>query len=233
VRKLIAAMVAVVVVLGLLVVADRVALGVVESRIASTIQQDQQLQSRPSVKIDGFPFLTQVARHRFGRVTFRATDIKAGGTTAVDVASVSAVLNDVRTSNDFSSATAATATGTGTVTYAALSDQLGTTLSWGGTTSGTEDRLKATPKVTVLGQTLSASVTAQVQVTSAHTIGFTNVKVVGVGVPQLFVSGLEKVFAGSLTVSDLPAGLSLRAVSPTPEGVTLTLTGTNVQLQKN
>jgi hypothetical protein len=233
VRKPIAALIAVIVLLALLVVADRVALGVVESRIAQTIQDDQHLPTRPSVKIDGFPFLTQVARHRFGRVSFHATDIQAGGSTPIVVASVSAVLENVHTSNDFSNATAATASGTGTITYASLSQELGTTLSWGGTTSTAQDRLKATPKVTVLGQTLSASVTAQVQVTSPDSIGFTNVQIVGVGVPQLFVTALETVFTKSLEVSGLPAGLSLRSVSPTPDGVTLNLTGQNLRLDKN
>jgi hypothetical protein len=82
----------------------------------------------------------------------------------------------------------------------------------------------------VLGQTFTGSVSAQIVLTGSNEIGFTGVQFVGIGVPQLAVSALEAVFRKSLTIKNLPAGLSVGDVSANPQGVALTLQGRNLTI---
>jgi hypothetical protein len=228
VRKLLAAVAVIIV---LLVVADRVAVVIVEARIGDAIQSQQNLSSRPSVKIAGFPFLTQVARRSFDKVTFNANTVTVSGANPVVIESVSATLRHVHTSSDFSAGTVQTATGSGVITYASLSKELGSTLSWGGTGSNGRGRLKASATVTVLGQSVTGSASAQLVLTGTNALGFSGVQVEGVGVPQLAVSALESVFKKSLKISGLPVDLSVTDVSANPRGVALSLGGQDLRLK--
>ena len=65
-------LVIVVVLAGLFVVADRIALGYAEDKAATSLQQSQQLNQKPDVTVDGFPFLTQLAAGEFDDVTISA-----------------------------------------------------------------------------------------------------------------------------------------------------------------
>lgn len=227
-RKLLAAVAVIVV---LLVVADRVAVVIVETRIGDTIRSQQALPSRPSVKISGFPFLTQVARHSFDKVTFDASTVTVSGKNPVVIESVTATLRDVHTSSDYSRGTVRSATGSGVITYASLSKQLGSTVSWGGTGSNGRGRLRASATATVLGQSITASASAQLVLTGRNTIGFSGVQLASVGVPQLAVSAVEAIFKKSLTLSGLPVGLSVSDVSANPQGVQLSLIGRDLALK--
>jgi hypothetical protein len=228
VRKLLAAVAVIVV---LLVIADRVAVVIVETRIGDTIQSQQALTSRPSVKISGFPFLTQVARHSFDKVTFDASTVTVSGEDPVVIESVTATLRHVHASSDYSHGTVQSATGSGVISYASLSKQVGSPVGWAGTGSDGRGRLQASATVTVLGQPITASASAQLVLTGPSTIGFSDVQLAGVGVPQLAVATLEAVFKKSLTISGLPVGLSVSDVSANPRGVELSLTGRDLVLK--
>ena len=78
-------LVAVLVVLGLLVVADRVGESVAERTLAD--QLEQELGSRPDVEIGGFPFLTQALRGRYEQLRADAPSAVQGGVTLHDVRS--------------------------------------------------------------------------------------------------------------------------------------------------
>lgn len=71
-RIVVGLLLGVLVLLALLVVADRVAKTVVEHRLAAQIEQSQHLAARPDVTIHGFPFLTQVIGGRYRHVSLRA-----------------------------------------------------------------------------------------------------------------------------------------------------------------
>ena len=75
-RRLVVALVAIV---ALLVVADRVAVLAADHVVAGRIQADQQLDSRPSVSIHGFPFLTQALGGKYDDVTLTLHDLRKGG----------------------------------------------------------------------------------------------------------------------------------------------------------
>ncbi len=62
----------------LLVVGDRVALGLAEDRLAADMQASQRLAQRPDVQIAGVPFLTQAVRGEYDDVRVEATDVDLG-----------------------------------------------------------------------------------------------------------------------------------------------------------
>src|SRR3954453_23691409 len=70
------AVIVVIVILGLLVVADRVALAAAEHVVAGRIQDDQGLSERPDVTIHGFPFLTQALAGRYDEVTLHVQGLR-------------------------------------------------------------------------------------------------------------------------------------------------------------
>lgn len=79
----IALFVVLVLMVGLVIIADRIGVGVAEDRIAD--QANVELQqvgansfARPSVEIAGFPFLTQVLGGNYKKITITATDARSG-----------------------------------------------------------------------------------------------------------------------------------------------------------
>lgn len=68
----------VIVVVGLLVAVDRVALLAAEREVGKRIQREQALATRPDVSIHGFPFLTQVVGGRYDDVTLTVRDLRRG-----------------------------------------------------------------------------------------------------------------------------------------------------------
>jgi LmeA-like phospholipid-binding len=92
----------VVVLLILLFVADRVALAVTENDMASQFQSNG-FPVKPSVTIQGFPFLTQLIGKDFKQVDISASDVPAG---PVTITSVHATATGMHLSSLSSSATA-------------------------------------------------------------------------------------------------------------------------------
>ncbi|WP_431982582.1 LmeA family phospholipid-binding protein [Streptomyces qinglanensis] len=83
--------------LAFLGVADRWAALYAEGRAADQVQSALKLHARPEVHINGFPFLTQVARNRLDDVEVAIPDVPAG---RVSVAQVSGRVEDVRIIGD-------------------------------------------------------------------------------------------------------------------------------------
>src|SRR5258708_36762356 len=76
--------IALVIIVVLLVAIDFAARTVAENVMAGKIEQ-QGLQHKPDVSIDGFPFLTQVASRDFGQVNLAAADQPGGPATITSV----------------------------------------------------------------------------------------------------------------------------------------------------
>jgi len=73
------------VLVGLFVAADRITVGIAESQIAKRIQQSQNLQSKPSVTIANFPFLTQLIGMKLDKVSVDARGITRNGVRVTDL----------------------------------------------------------------------------------------------------------------------------------------------------
>lgn len=96
------ALFSVIVALILLVIADRVALAVTENDFASSIQSNG-LPVKPSVSIEGFPFLTQLLAKDFNQVDISASGVPAG---PVTITSLHATLDGMHISSFSSTASA-------------------------------------------------------------------------------------------------------------------------------
>jgi hypothetical protein len=90
-RRLLALLV---VLLGLLVAADRLGVVYAQSRVASAVRQTEHLEADPTVQIHGFPFLTQLIGERFHDVEVIVKNYRRGN--AIRVSRIDVHLRDVR-----------------------------------------------------------------------------------------------------------------------------------------
>ncbi|MFI1017930.1 DUF2993 domain-containing protein [Streptomyces sp. NPDC020965] len=106
---------------GLFIAADRIAVNLAESEVADRVRSSQGLSSTPEVSINGFPFLTQVVDKRLEDVdvSLGGLSATAGGRT-VNVTEVKAELRDVKVNSSYSSAVAGRADGSARISYADL-----------------------------------------------------------------------------------------------------------------
>jgi hypothetical protein len=224
---------AVLALLVLAIVVDRAAVHIAQNVAASKLQQRENLPSKPSVKISGFPFLTQLASGTFDDVTLDARElVVSGGGRSVTISSLHAELRGLSVSRDLSSATAASGTGRAVISYPALSRSVGTPVVWAGNSADARGRVRASKTVTVLGQSFSGSVSAEVVVSGRNTVSFASprVQVSRVTVPQI----VTEQFAGllpPLTLNGLPSGLSVRQVTADAGGLVVDLIGHDVTVK--
>ena len=214
----------------LVVVADRVALVVAERQIASRVQSSQNLNSRPSVDIAGFPFLTQVVANHYPTVRLTARGLTVGtGDRTVRLADLDARLHDVRTVDTFSSATAETADGTAMLSYPELSRALGVTLGYAGA-----GRVQARSSVEVLGKTVTGTASAEVGVAGGDELAFSSVRIgvaqAGISVPEELTKQFSSIFEHNLSLRGLPFHLRIQQLLATEDGLRIAATARNLTL---
>ena len=217
-RKLV---VVLVVLAALLVVADRVTLHLAETAVAQQARQGAGLTTTPSVRVRGFPFLTQALRGRFGRIDISATDLDRGG---VRVSSLKATLRDVlipwqqALNGSATSIEVGSLQATAVVAYADLAHRsrvMGVTITPEG------DALRVTGRVTVLGQTVRVSALSSVALKRGRiAVTARSLRVLGQSTP-----GLVNALAGALDllvpIGALPYDLKLTSLQVTPSGLQL------------
>jgi DUF2993 family protein len=208
-----------------LIVIDRGACWVAERQVASRLQSSQQLPATPTVRITGFPFLSQLARRHFTDVKISADGLDLQGSgRAVRISHLDADLRDVKPSRNLNSATVKSGTGIATISYPDLSTTTGLAMSYGG-----NGQIKATKSITVLGQTLSGSVTATVSVQGDNLIiTGTDAQFGDVTVPQQATDLLLKLVNRPIPMTGLPAGLKISSVVATEQGLVVSLVVNNL-----
>jgi len=87
---------------GALVIGDRIAKSYAQGKIAQQIQTQATLATKPSVNIEGFPFLTQLAAHDLRKVDISARDVREG---KIDISAINATASGVHLNSSFSGAT--------------------------------------------------------------------------------------------------------------------------------
>ncbi|MER5458255.1 DUF2993 domain-containing protein [Micromonospora sp. NPDC002389] len=241
-KVLIGFVVLLLVLVGLIVIADRVAANVAERTIADEVRQQVAQQgaqsSPPEVELGGFPFLTQVLDGRYERITIRLRDVQGsvqGDAVAlpsldVDARNVRASLDTLRTGQG--EVVAETVNGTGTISYqslAALLDREGLTL-------GEQDgKLAVTAPLDVLGQRLTVTGIAEIVVGEQGQIALRFEDLDAEGLPNVAIARtLLNNFARSISVDvplpELPFQLTVREVVPRPEGLTVTADARDVPI---
>ncbi|MBY8880956.1 LmeA family phospholipid-binding protein [Actinacidiphila acidipaludis] len=221
-------LIVVVVLGGLFVAADRIAVTVAQNKAAQRAQATENLTEKPKVSITGFPFLTQVLSGKLDDVKVSADDIAAGdGSQSVRIDSFHADLYGVKLSNGFSRAIADSADGQAFITYADLSKAApaGIKVSYAGPSAS------GTPRVKLTGSFMGAhlSVLSDI-VLKKDTIGLH-----AQGLPkELTALGLEGKVRDEIDftsqVTHLPANLELTSVTTTPDGISVRVGGKDIVL---
>jgi hypothetical protein len=134
---------------GLFVGADRIAVGIAESQIAKRVQTSQNLASKPSVTIANFPFLTQLAGMKLDHVSMDARGVVRNG---IRVSDLHVDLTGVVPSNGFKEAKVDKLSGTAFFSWpdleaAAAAQRLDVTLA-----AGPDDTIRVTGPVPGVGK---------------------------------------------------------------------------------
>jgi hypothetical protein len=225
-----ALVVVLVLLLGLAVLADRVAHGMAEDRVAAELVEKGGLQGSPEVEIAGFPFLTQALGGRYDDVRISATAEELGqpAGTRADIAlhGVEVPLSSVL-SGSVGEVPVERIDGTATLSYELLSAQLG-----GDTTLHREgDGLRITKTVELLGQEIPLTATGTVTLDGNDlVVDVANATGAGVDIPDLLVDRVADLLDLRYAVPALPFGLTLTSVTPADEGVDVTVEATDTVL---
>ena len=213
----------------LLVVADRVAVHVAQNVAADNLKSSQHLTSTPSVDIAGFPFLTQLASGDFDRITVDANAVPVGSSArVVQLAHLHVVLRGVSVTRSFSRVHADRADATARIGYAELSKALGVQVTYAG--SG---RVRATASLTVLGRKLSGSITAHPEL-HGSALGFGGAQLAGAGSLAAELSRLlRKVFDVEIPLADVPFQVRVTSLEATASGLQAAFAGQDLSYQKS
>ena len=199
------------------VIGDRVAKSYAQDRIAQQVQTQAALAAKPSVNIEGFPFLTQVAAHSLRKVDISARNVPEG---KITISSVHATASGIHLTSGFNGATIDQVNGTALITFASLEAAAGTN----GVT------LAADPgggpgSISVSAGPLTTK--AKVTLTSPTEV---NVKVEGFSGPLGSLIGQLPGYV--IHIPTLPAGLKVNSVSVTSQGVVLTAAAQHTTLSQ-
>jgi hypothetical protein len=243
-RRLLVGLVVLLLVLGgLLVVADRVAVGFAERAIADQVRQEvakQHVQAAgPDVTVGGFPFLTQVANGRYESISIVLTDLRGDvegkgvdlRKLDVDARNVNAPLDTLRTGQG--DVVAESVKGTGTITY----DSVMKLINRPGIKLAEQDgklAVSGPAKLPVVGE-VTVHGTAKLAVQKGQ-VAIRFEELTAEGLPNIpLVRGAISTYAKQLSISvplpALPFGLQVQEVRALPEGLAVTATANNVPLR--
>jgi hypothetical protein len=211
-----------VVILAVAGIGDQVAKGYAQRDIASQIQT-AGLSAKPSVNIEGWPFLTQVLAHDVKTIDISAKNVTASGSKIPF--NFTAKATGVHLNSSFNGATVDHINGQVTFTYQALDSYLGTAIGITGLTGITISPDPAHgPNAVKAAAGGLGSVTATVVKTSPNqlTIKFGS------------LSGLASLLGGAGSIPDqviaipkLPAGLVVGSPIATSQGVVIPASASN------
>ncbi|WP_320785024.1 DUF2993 domain-containing protein [Streptomyces sp. CRN 30] len=236
-------LIVVVVLGGLFVAADRLAVNFAEGEVADKLKAQEDLDTTPDVSINGFPFLTQVVASELDdvEVTMDGYEATAGkGSEKVRIDDLKAHMKGVEFSGDYSRATAATATGTASVSYAELlkaagSDQAqitpGVTAGIVGLSDGGNGKIDVAVEATVLGTKLPEPIHVLSSVTvKDNKVGVSADSLPSFGDVSLSDAQIRQITDFQQAIDELPGGIRLDKVEAAKNGVEITVKGSDVRL---
>jgi LmeA-like phospholipid-binding len=215
-------------VVGLIIAADRIGLWVAQDQIAKNVASQYDLDHKPEVKIKGFPFLNQALNGRYGEIDVNVGDVTQLGVhltnTVVTLKGVNAPLSDAM-HGDASKMVADTATSVATVSYADVDKQAPRGLK----VSAKGKELQVRGPVTVLG--LSRTVTATVTVRPSGRSVRVLPQTVDAGGTTIPVTLVQQAFSFTMPVKGLPLNTRISDVQVGQDGLRVTTTGEHVNLE--
>lgn len=205
--------IALVVVVGLLVVADRVSVVVAQRVLADQIRDQLELQETPDVSIRGIPFLTQALGGTYGEVDVRLPDVDSGALQNIavdaDLRGVHVPLSDVLR-RQVSEVPVDRITGDLSVGYDDLAKASGIS---GLQIARDGDALRLSGSVQVLGRQVDATATGRVEVAGNDiVINAERAEIAGIEVPQTALDLAARLLSFRVSPSGLPLSLRITAV---------------------
>jgi LmeA-like phospholipid-binding len=218
-RGWIALLIVLVVLAVLFVIGDQVAKAYAQNTIASKIQSSSGMSSKPSVNIEGFPFLTQIAQHDVRVIDVSANNVPAG---KFDISSIKAKATGVHLNSSFSGATIDQINGTALISFASLEQGLGVQ----GVATITADPADG-PNAVKLSADAIGSVTGKVELTSPNEVTIQMGSLSGLAA---LLNGAIPLQTQTIQIPKLPMGLVVQSVSVTDQGVVGTASAQNTTL---
>ncbi len=198
---------------------DQVARVYAQNQVAQRIEQQSGLNAKPSVGIEGWPFLTQVAAHDLNAVDISASDVTANSGKLPF--SFTAKATGVHLNSSFNGATVDHINGQATVPFSSVA----TLVPGGSAATITADPADGPNAVKVdLGG--AGSVTGTVKLTTPSKITITLSSATGLASLFSRLSGN----AIAIVIPRLPAGLVVRSVSVTSQGIVAAASASNTTL---
>ncbi len=238
-------------VLAVPVVADRVAAGLLERRVASALQCAAGLATAPDVSIGGFPALSQLATRRLDDVRASADDVSLGSVTLrrVSIEAHDLKLGDGISAGEISaeatvawSALASLGSAWGAGSNSAGSGTAGDGTAGDGTAGGDSagvgvprivgsdeaGRLVLQADVALRGLRLPATIYADLALSGGRlTVAPAEVEALGLRLPAAQLPAVARQ-GRSIDLPVLPAGLAYRDIAATDDGLQITVAGTNL-----
>lgn len=220
---------AVVVLVALLLVADRAGAIYASRSISDELQASLALAAPPQVDIIGFPFLTQAIAGRYERVEVRATDVPADGFVLshldATLHGAQVPLSDVL-SHSVDDLPVEEATARALVPYGEMSQSFA---GQGLSVEPDGDRLLIVGDLQLSDQALSTEASASVAVVDGELV-VTPEEVGFGGAKQELNDAVREQLELRVPVPALPYDLTLTAVQVRPDGLALRAEGTDVVL---
>jgi len=225
-----ALMIAVLVLLGLAVAADRVLVVLTEDLLADTIQEEGQLPGEPDISIEGFPFLTQAINGRYDSVRVgvdvEALGLPPGATADIQLVGAQVPLSSVF-SGSISSVPVEKVLGTVTFPFDYIGEQLG-----GATVTRDGSGLRVETTVSLLGQDFQVAATAELALVGREVaLTASNVEGFGADLPDEVTAVVLDLLDLSLPVPELPFGLVFTGIQVVGDGMQVVAEGSDIVLE--
>jgi hypothetical protein len=210
-----------IVLLVLLAVGDQVAKAFAQNMMASKIESSG-LNTKPSVKIEGWPFLTQIASKDLKAIDISANNVTAGSS-KVPV-SFTARATGIHLNSSFNGGTVDQINGSATITFAAIA----TEVPIPGLTIG-PDPAKG-PDAVALNTDLGGA-SGTIKETSPNVITLKLGSLTGIaGLLNGLTGGSTVAQSYTIVIPKLPAGLVVRSISVTSKGIVATASASHTTL---
>ena len=214
-----------------LIAADRVGVAVAQDQIAKQVAAQNDLPSKPDVKIHGIPFLTQAVGGNYKKIDVRIGQLTRQGVTLEDVqvelADVKAPLRDV-INGDASNVVAGTATASAIVPYEAVRRRAPASVK---SISANGSNLQVRGNLSVFGFSGDVTIVAAVRATGGGIAVTPQSLRTGNG-PAVPLALLRDRFTFTVPVRDLPLGSRISKVEVTPDGLRIAATADDVKLDE-
>ena len=225
-----ALLIAVLVLLGIAIVADRILVVLTEDQLAVAVQEEGQLPGEPDISIEGFPFLTQAIGGRYESVRVgvdvAALGLPPGATADIQLLGAQVPLSSVL-SGSVSSVPVDKVVGTVTFPFDYIGEQLG-----GATVTRDGSGLRVETTVPLLGQDFRVAATAELALVGREvTLTASNVEGFDTELPDEVTAVVLDLLDLSLPVPELPFGLVFTGIQVVGDGMQVVAEGSDIVLE--